>query len=262
MKYLVLSTGVLVANKVTASYQTATNNFQGYAYDVDTPSISVTWNNSNWFVIRNTLPFATRLYRPFMRFMPDARFKDCWKTITTVYVDYHTSSSATAFDKAAGTSTAAFNDIPSAYYMDIPNLNRITTSSTNTTVYTVDDGNGNYINKFTVGIPSTIYPTMPNNMTLTYFANCRVLLDLVYVFDDNDPNYDALKALYPDHTKDVDANWIPTDYDWVMTSGTLPKQAGWKYYSNTHIYIGDEAVDAVYRGNTLLTDIYVGNTKI
>lgn len=267
MRYLAYRTGFIQSIKVTSSYQTGSNTFSTSTYMVDTPSISFRWNSTTSFIVTNTLPFSTCLYRPYVRFLPDHGYKYCFPDVTHVYLDNHTDSEfpttsrygqvyATKFDVDPFILDSLFYD----WYMSIPNAYRITTENVNTSVYTQPDANNKYVNTFTFTVNACHYPSMPQGQTKSYRMFCHVLLDYVYAFADDDPNYDALKALYPNNTEDVTPDWKPTEYDWVMTEGSMPRQSGWKWYGK--IFAGDDPVDAIYRGDTQITDVFCGNIKI
>lgn len=137
-------------------------------------------------------------------------------------------------------------------YNDIPN----------DTVYN-EPVTGGYLNRITVSY--SLYDGTPINK-----SGYEGTIQMIICFDDDDPTYDDMltnfSPSYEISVVDADYKFTTRGYDhwYIKNNTTLPYLKVWDnlFPPPFNIYIGDDPVDRIYRGDREITDIYVGNTKL
>lgn len=98
----------------------------------------------------------------------------------------------------------------------------------------------------------------------------RMVVNLVFKFDNNDPTIDYIQSLYPDNTEQVSATWGAPIEEWLIDAeavkyaDALPYQNVYalRPYGTTRIFIGDDFVSKIYRGNNEVKTVYMGDRKL
>lgn len=224
--------------------------YQSSTMTTNSPYVAVV-NTDYGFTLDLVLPWHVRLYRAaWTMTYPTSYYAAADMTnisvtnmgdveFNTIYggMSYKVSSSSWRYD-------CGYNDIP------------------NDTVYN-EAVTGGYLNRITISY--YLYDGTPIHKS-GYDGN----IQLIFCFDDDDTTYnDMLTNFSPSSAisaVDADYEFAPRGYNhwYIKNNNTLPYLKAWGnlFPPPFSIYIGDDPVDKVYRGDREITTIYVGNTKI